>query len=100
MANEFDVIFPVRRTVVTMGAEEPKALYKGDIVKCPRCGQNFEANSKTAFKVGDEIYLNCPKIIRTETDDFGKSKEIRCNYKFNALYAVHREVDKYEDGED
>lgn len=90
MKNALKVEFPIYRTVVTGGDEVRKVLYKGDTVKCPRCGQKFEANSKTAFQTENDIYLTCPKVIRTETDEEGNEREIRCNYKFSVIYAVHR----------
>lgn len=96
MKDALKANFPIRRKVVTCGAEEEKVLYKGDTVKCPRCGKTFEANSKTAFRVGDDVYLTCPNTARTETDGYGNEKEIRCSYKFHVLYAVHGKTKENE----
>ena len=96
MKNALKVKFPIYRTVVTGGDEARKVLYKGDTVKCPRCGQEFEANSRTAFQTDNDIYLTCPKVIRTETDEDGNKREIRCNYKFSVIYAVHRLTEENE----
>ena len=92
MNNALKVEFPIYRTVVCGGYEVRKVLYKGDTVKCPRCGQAFEANSMTTFQTDNDIYLTCPKVIRTEKDEYGNVREKRCNYKFSVIYAVHREV--------
>ena len=99
MSDALKVEFPIYRTVVTGGDEARKVLFKGDTVKCPRCGQTFLANSKTAFQTENDIYLTCPKVIRTETDDYGNEKAIRCNYKFSVIYAVHREAVQNEETE-
>lgn len=96
MKDALKVKFPIYRTVVTGGDEVRKVLFKGDTVKCPRCGQEFEANSKTVFPDKDDVYITCPKIIRTEVDEYGNKKEFRCNYKFSVIYAVHRITEENE----
>lgn len=50
MKDALKVEFPIYRMVVTGGDEQKKVLYKGDTVKCPRCGQEFVANSNTVFQ--------------------------------------------------
>ena len=83
MAETPITVFPIVMDVQEGSLTEHKALHKLTMVRCLRCGKQFQVNEKTAVMLANDLpALRCNNTVYKDIDGV----EHLCGYTASVLY--------------